>query len=438
MSYSTLIDLDELILQIRDKNSREYASDAVRAHRAGLNRAAVILIWTALAYDVEAKLRELAEQGDASAKTFVTGLDAAIASKNIQQLQKIESSLLDSALSPHEIIDDLDKVALERLKEDRNMCAHPAFTGDKLLFDPAPEQVRAHIVKAVLAVMKHAPVQGKAALDRLKQDLLQPSFPADQVQVSKFLAARYFKTLKKSLVGNLLTVLFKQMLLNTDSELATVTVNVARALAAASESFPLEYEITLKQIFTHQSATVDDEKLWRWIRLLSSDPRGWHWIDEATRMRVTQLLTNPIPNEKTSHVSDAFKIPELAEVLGAKYLKLEDKQLEVVIAKFPEPLFADAAVRIFGSSGSFRSAEERAATLIIPLAKHFTEAQMRQLFAYALENGQIHSAARIPEHFGNLRRLSESAHPTLAGDWDRFIDDAEKVSQSKAWRKSPL
>jgi hypothetical protein len=70
----TLVDLDELILQVRDKSSREYVADAVRAHRAGLNRAAIILVWTALAYDLEVKFRELAEQGEAAAVSFVASL----------------------------------------------------------------------------------------------------------------------------------------------------------------------------------------------------------------------------------------------------------------------------------------------------------------------------------------------------------------------------
>ena len=38
---------------------------------------------------------------------------------------------------------------LERLREDRHLCAHPAFSAEALLFEPTPELVRMHLVNAV-------------------------------------------------------------------------------------------------------------------------------------------------------------------------------------------------------------------------------------------------------------------------------------------------
>ena len=64
MSELTLTDLDELVLTVRDRNSRSYIGEAITAYRARAYRSAVMSAWVAVDYDVIAKLRELAVQGD--------------------------------------------------------------------------------------------------------------------------------------------------------------------------------------------------------------------------------------------------------------------------------------------------------------------------------------------------------------------------------------
>ena len=56
-------------------------------------------------------------------------------------------------ISPHE------HTLLERIHEDRHLCAHPAWVLDTELFRPTGEAVRAHIVHAVQAVLSQPPVQ---------------------------------------------------------------------------------------------------------------------------------------------------------------------------------------------------------------------------------------------------------------------------------------
>jgi hypothetical protein len=197
-------------------------------------RAAVILAWTAVAFDVIAKLRELATHGDAGAATFVAELNAAVAASDVSKLQQLENRLLDQAQSPFEMISARERQDLDRLKEDRNACAHPAFAtaGAATLFTPSPELVRAHVVHAINHLLRHPPVQGKAALERLKHDLLQPSFPRDQGQATTFLRTRYLSRLKPALVENLVTILLKVLLRGADPDLAKRPGTILRALLA--------------------------------------------------------------------------------------------------------------------------------------------------------------------------------------------------------------
>lgn len=61
----------------------------------------------------------------------------AIESKNIPLLQRIENEILTKAqefdlFSPNELRD------IEQLKEDRNLCAHPALNNEGSIFQPTP------------------------------------------------------------------------------------------------------------------------------------------------------------------------------------------------------------------------------------------------------------------------------------------------------------
>src|ERR1700679_2391599 len=100
MIQTHLVDLDELVQTVRYISTREYIAEAIAAYRALAYRSAIMGTWIAVAYDIIGKIRELAVQGDATAVTFSTALDSAIAQKQtnyvqaIKTLQGIENDLL--------------------------------------------------------------------------------------------------------------------------------------------------------------------------------------------------------------------------------------------------------------------------------------------------------------------------------------------------------
>src|SRR3954454_9428949 len=163
MLQTHLVDLDELVQTVRDVNAREYIAEAIAAYRVRAYRSAIMGTWVAVAYDIIAKVRELAVQGDAAAVAFVTTLDNAIAqlatnhALAVKTLQGIENDLLNQALNTFEFITPQEHVDLDRLKHDRNQCAHPAFVSDMVLFQPSPELVRTHIAHAIHHLLAHLP-----------------------------------------------------------------------------------------------------------------------------------------------------------------------------------------------------------------------------------------------------------------------------------------
>ena len=128
MRTALLAELDDLVLTVRDRNSRSYILEAINAYRAEAYRAAIISTWVAVTYDVISKVRELATQGDAEAKKVVEGLDKDIDAQErgdasaVARFQKFENELLDKALTKFEFVSRQEHVDLSRLKDDRNLC----------------------------------------------------------------------------------------------------------------------------------------------------------------------------------------------------------------------------------------------------------------------------------------------------------------------------
>ena len=162
-----LTDLDELLLTVRDPDSRTYIREAIIAYRGGALRASVVSTWVAVIYDIISKLRSLETQGDRAAQALIQELDGAIKADNVKAMAGSEDKLPGEALSTFEFVSTAEYEDLARLKKDRNRCAHPAFGGDTSLYTCHPEIVRSHIVHAIIHLLSRPLVQGKAAIDKI-------------------------------------------------------------------------------------------------------------------------------------------------------------------------------------------------------------------------------------------------------------------------------
>ena len=123
-----LTDLDGLIMRVRDSGSRDLISEATVAYRGGALRSAVILCWIAVFNDLIAKVRELGQGGHKAASSYVEELDRNI--DNPQSALKFEREIVAKATNEFLMCDSRDRKLFERLREDRNACAHPILAGD--------------------------------------------------------------------------------------------------------------------------------------------------------------------------------------------------------------------------------------------------------------------------------------------------------------------
>jgi len=429
MIQTHLVDLDELVQTVRDINTREYIAEAIAAYRARAYRSAIMGTWVAVAHDIIGKIRELAVQGDAAAVTFTTALDTAIAQKAtnsvqaIKALQGIENDLLNQALNSFEFITPQEHTDLDRLKQDRNQCAHPAFVTDMLLFQPSPELVRAHIAHAIHHLLAHPPTQGKNALARLKSDLMQPSFPTDQKAVNEFMEMRYFNHAKTALLDNFVTVLLKVLIKASEPDLIGHEDAVLRCLVAFAIAQSNIFKMRMVEQLPRLTDLSGDGELKRVFRILPVDKRCWSWLSQPTRIKLERIVqTFQYDAGSVGSMLGALKVDELRPKFVARVVSFTEADREALLSRHHRPEFVDAAIDLYSGVQHFRDSDRIGSAVIKPIAALMNADQVQRLLAAAGSNRQIYMAGSITSEvlLDLLEKTADLREATKAA-WQGFM-----------------
>lgn len=212
--YEAFIDLDELIVRCRDKSSKKFIQEAVSCYRAGAFRSCIVSTWNAVVFDFLHKLRELEILGDRQAAKLLEEFDdLRVSEKKFKELWQFEFNIPEIALTKFELISNIEKSDIARLFEDRSRCAHPSMTSLEEPFEATAELARYHLRSAVTHLLERPPVQGRAARERIFQDIKSEYFPIDPE-----LARKYFQ---KSPLARARFILVKDIVIGLTKDLLT-------------------------------------------------------------------------------------------------------------------------------------------------------------------------------------------------------------------------
>lgn len=424
MTIHGLTDIDSLALTVRDPESRRLIGEAISAYRGGALRSAIVSTWIAVDYDIIAKARELSALGDLASTAFVKDLDQAIEHRAIAKLQTIETGLLATAFNHLQLLAHHEHEDLDRLQKDRHLCAHPAFATEDALFQPTPELVRTHITHALKHLLINAPLQGKSAIERFHADLLSPSFPVDGDSIGTFVRAKYLDRAKDVMIVNLIKSLLSAPFGIESSKYIGQRHQVARTLREIAKAKTAIFDETAKDHVARKFDAVPDAVLLSIGAFVESDTRIWEWLSEPTRIRFKKLLQDADADTLKAHSAfDAFVIPELADILLARFGSFEQDVQIGIISQNPRPEFVAAAIRIYGDSGGWRTAEQRGRALMIPLAPLMTAAEVKAMLDAVKENSQIYEAGGTPDVLEHVLELSKSVLSDTKPQWQTFVDE---------------
>lgn len=428
MYSGRLADLEELVQTVRDRNSREYIAEAAANYTSGCLRSAISATWVAVTYDIISKIRELSMQGDAQARVFIERVDKAISLRVVnpveskKQLQAVEGELLTQAHKAFEFLTDHELRDMERLRDDRHLCAHPAFAGEDYLFQPTPELVRMHVAHAISSLLRHPPIQGKSALKRFKNDLLSSSFPTTQTLVSEFLDERYLVHIKLGLIGNLVSVLIKAIVKQADQDLIGKEMAMMMSLIAVQRRHSTEFAERMRQDLPRLCDGCADGELSRAMQLFRIDRRVWSWLGKATQIRITELIRNYTFDATTiDSIASCVEIDELRPLVASKAGALTLSQRHDLYSRNPNPIFIDDAVADYARAASFREAEELFEAMVRPFMSVYRPEHIIAILDAAKGNSQIYCAKDTRVQMVDLFDRTIDLLSITKASWQSFL-----------------
>jgi hypothetical protein len=396
-----LADLDELILKCRDERARSYIVEAVGCYRAGAYRSAIVATWVAVCYDIIDKLRELTLAGDKGAEQILEMLDNARRASDLPKILKLERELIDLARDRFELISQLEHIDLDRLREDRNRCAHPSLISDEVKFSASAELARVHIRAAVTHLLQHPPAQGKVALERLISEVSSEYFPTSTKQARETLSLGPLRRPRESLVSNFVVVLFKWAL--SDVPDWKMSSRILSALVATQQLHPQTFGAVFRDKISLIVQKVEDGNLSKVITVLLRIEDVWQHLGPDVRNRLENYVCD-LP--ELTDLGDLLDFQPLAKQARQRLRSVTIKELDECLFFELHELIAEKYIQNYLKSGSFAEANERGKQLRL-YANDISEPQQRRLLAGMGENDQISGSFEAGPLISALRKTSK-------------------------------
>ena len=421
--------LEDLYNDVRDPATKPRVREVMDAYNAGAFRSAIISTWVAVSLDIVVKIRELADQGDSAAIAWRDVLDNAIATGDKQKLQRVEATLLEDARTQFSFLSEREYVELCRLRDDRHVCAHPAFVEVEKVFEPSAELVRLHLATAVAAVLSQPPTPGRKALERFFAESKGSTWPKSRVDLGVYLRANYLDRGKQSLRENLAQVIIKGVLVAPEND-DRISDRLAEAAHALEDVAPELLEQALQRVVTRrfQSGGLPEDQAMRLIGWLGDMTIVWVSIPSASRSGLVAAIDRrPVDDIIADGIlSTAQADAQAAEAVEKRLRRISSSYssaatLSHIIEIQPGPHLWPHALREFTESGAWRDAEERMRGLIIPFAPQMVAKHIEEIAGATLGNDQIRMAAEMPalmeRLFTRVRR-----GPGVLEVWRSFVE----------------
>jgi hypothetical protein len=375
---SGLVDLDELVLKCRDEKARIYIGEAVGSYRAGAYRSSIVASWIAVVFDILSKLNELELAGDKNAAAHLTKFEEIRAGGDARLVEALafERNILSLAENELELLTPIEKEELTRLQADRNKCAHPSMQSQIEPYQPTAETARAHLRNAVEIMLGRAPVQGKAALARLFDEIKSDYFPNTIDQALAHFLRGPLARAKDSLIRNFMIGITKAYFF--ESKPSSERRRMRAAIGAVIEMHRDRAEKFIAADLVELIRPMPDDKLWMIIAFTCKLPAVWSALGPAIRGKVRAYVANAPDKDPMLRpaAGAALDMPDLSEDALKRINRMPDSEFAMIVADHPKDIFCDRAVKTYQKVGGFRWAEECCRTLILPLATSMTPAHI--------------------------------------------------------------
>lgn len=398
-----LRDLRDLALRVRDAKSRENIVEAITCYEASAYRASIAGVWTAVVYDLIAKVIELSHQGDANALAFKLAFDKARENNNTDKLLATESSIIDVALVDYQFINRAEKEALERLKSDRNKCAHPAFVSDDQIFQPSNELARYYISMALECVLTKPPIFGKTMLSRYSEAVKGGLFPSERTHAISYVRTNFLEKMRQNFIRNFCIVVAKALLKEMPEDWKpSPRVNITNTLHAISQYNTELWENDWRHEVIKLEEASDTAQRRTFIGLIGLMPSLGIAINQefVDRARIAiDTYDNAI--DPKLDVFIGVRIPALRSLILSRFNALDQEVQARVVKRYPEADYWIRSLENLNAAVSFRGAEGLYDDFVVPFNDVMDRHQYLALLSAVRTNGQIWDAGGTPSRIAS-------------------------------------
>ncbi|PKK88467.1 MAG: hypothetical protein CVV64_18630 [Candidatus Wallbacteria bacterium HGW-Wallbacteria-1] len=407
-----LSDLDEILENVRNENSRKYLSEAITSYRAGAYRAATITTWIAVCVDIIEKIRELSMSEDATANKLNSELNN-INENDIPGMLNFEKKCLDLAFSDLELISIIEKKHLERLRDDRNICAHPTFCQSGEQYSPSPEITRAYIVHAANYLLIQQPVKGKQIIETILNLVFENSFPENNEKAFIILSSNnYLGRAKEAVIRNLIIIFLKKLFKDTTGFKKTLLYKICAALNAIKRMNPTLYNITIKDKLNEFLPSANDLIVKRIFPFILKLPETLPKLDQGIIVRMSNLIET-LPCDEVilcdlvsfCSIHEKFSNSLMARIEIMTY----SEQLTIFNSNQPCEFLKNKAIDFFVNSNRFDISYSNGVSILLPHSIFFNSDDLKVLLN-GISNkkckpyNQILDAGSIQEVFDELMK----------------------------------
>ena len=402
-------DLNDLETKTLNPSARRHFHEGVLAMRAGAYRAAIVQAWIAVSIDLMAKVRSRAQSD-----TWVVGLNNAIKNRDAKNMSRCEGELIREA-GRLQLLTSFEMKMLERLREDRNLCAHPAFVEPGETFSPTPELVRSHLAMAVDSCLSVPPILGKEIIVRLKLDLDSQSWPtADSLPA--YLKEKYFTSVREATKSQLTKYLIKESIIPPDSSELEVVKPETFALRCADAIDAIhDFDSPLLRQSTESvcsawdaNGKLRDEVILSMTGVLGHFRWFWDTVGEPYVAKAEALLERGDLETLLRCRVFACGSPDNQRAMDAMQRRLvrdevDPRVLSTISAQMrhDKRVLVPAVIQSLQGARTFRAGEARL-RLLLGVADSLSAKDIEIAAGFIRGNNQIYEASEVPAILENL------------------------------------
>ncbi|WEH37770.1 hypothetical protein PZB75_30675 (plasmid) [Streptomyces sp. AM 4-1-1] len=427
-----MIDLEERVNRVFNPDLRPLVGEAYRCYASGSARGAIVLTWTAVCADLIAKAQILHEEGESHAKDLVADVERAqgsAESEAIPIMLGLEKTLLDTA-EKLELIDFTQRKQLERIRDDRHLCAHPSIRPLGELYEPTMEYARAHLAAALDAVLIHPPSQGRKIVDSFLKHVVDPGFVYD----TEYLTHTFFDRVRPSARSKVVEAAAKfAVLAIEDPAIKIKPEKFADRMAKCLRSFAARDADLVKKAVAKQMTrleTAEPSVQLQALGRLGDLPAFWASLGTPVRNLLNTKIETigtraPYKDITTAEAKALVAHPELRKTLPALttafsnlwYIPRAD-----IIEQRPDPYFTPFLPALLKDVGTFDRGQEVAEKAVLPCAGFLSLPELEQVLTEWNENDQCWGRA-MPGYLVELYTLTSHLGDGSRSLWAPILEE---------------